>query len=106
MMTVYRYAMEYYNNSSHETLQVLACDLCSDPEWTSAFSQFPQLKAHYCDRANEWRYGYYGSDVTSADAGETLTNLQAHERAQAREIANPVLKHINDVLEGPRVSER
>ena len=98
--------MEYIDSTTHESLEVLACDNCFDPQWTQVLRDDKGLKGHWCTSANEWRYGYYGSDITYQDAGEANYNYQAHIKAQAREIAQPILKHIDEVLEGPNVSLR
>lgn len=100
--------MEYIDPTTHETLEILACSEsgCTEPEWTAPFTQHTELKVHYCNGANQWRWGWYGSDVVWEDASDALNALTAHSKAKAREIAHPVIKHINEVLEGPNDSLR
>lgn len=92
--------MEYYNPIGHETVEVLSCDTCFEPEWFVPFRMYPRLKGHFCTPHNEWRYGFYGSDTTYSDPAEALELLTVYERVAERYKDDPLLGHIDEVLDG------
>jgi len=90
--------MEYYDATHHESIEILACDLCFEPEWFVVFTNHPELKSHYCASVSEWRYGYYGSDVTYEDPAEALQLLTIHERVLEKYKEDTLLTGIDEVL--------
>lgn len=91
--------MEYFDPTHHETVEILSCDLCFKPEWFVAFEAYPKLKGHYCTSANEWRYGFYGSDTTYPDPVEAMELLTIYERVQEKYKDDKLFDHINEALD-------